>query len=112
MSLSARIFVVRSWLPIWLELLEATVITLLVCGCGWRIYQWGAETNWTFHAALPLLSENWKGALILGAAMFYRTVVAALSRMKPFFDTYSEIVVNPTGPTEEVDASPHQQAKR
>jgi hypothetical protein len=79
------------WVGGWLLLVEAVVLTSIAFVCGWRAIQFGSETDWTFRGMLHVLDQNWRGVLILAAAMFYRTGHMILSRMKTFYSTWGEL---------------------
>jgi hypothetical protein len=102
LRLAAAIEAAPFWVGGWLLLLEAVVLTTIALACGWRAVQFGRETGWTFHGMLHTLDQNWRGTLILAAALFYRTTHMILSRMKPFYTTWGEFA--PSGQPEELPA--------
>jgi hypothetical protein len=81
------------WAGAWLFLLEVVVVTCVALICGWRAIQYGLETHWKFNGMLSALSDNWRGALILGGALFYRTLLEVLSRMQRLYNTWGEVPV-------------------
>jgi hypothetical protein len=91
------------WIEKWLAFVEAMVITGLALFCLWRGFQYGLETDWKFHGVLPLLHDNWRGALFLAGALFYRTILVALSRMRKIYDAWGEVAMIPAGETVLVD---------
>jgi hypothetical protein len=91
------------WIEKWLAFVEAMVITGLALFCLWRGLQYGLETEWKFHGLLPLLHNNWRGAIFLAGALFYRTILIALSRMRKIYDAWGESLMAPVGDPEIVD---------
>lgn len=100
----ARTFV-DTWIPICLEFFEAAAVVVLAVFCAWRAFQFGIETNWSFHGVLPLLHENWRGALFLVALFFHRAIVTAASRVRRVNVLGLEIELPQVGQTKVLDAA-------
>lgn len=79
------------WVGMWLFTLESIALTAVALACASRAYHFGKETDWTFKGMLQVLDTNWKGTLILAAALFYRTLHLILARMKPMYANWGEV---------------------
>jgi hypothetical protein len=89
--LRIRVAAAPFWIGAWLLILETVVLSVIAIVCGWRAYQYASETNWQLKGMLGELDQHWRGALILAAALFYRTLHVVLSRMRPVYAAWGEL---------------------
>lgn len=90
----------------WVEIIGVTVV-LVACTLGAFSFAW--RTNFTMTGMLTAIDERWKGALILGAPLLFRTLLEMLSKAKPIHDIWSDW--GPSGAAETVDRRPRKGAK-
>jgi hypothetical protein len=81
MNRLARIRVDRAQQAIF-QMVELVIVVLVAVWAIIGAWNYAKDTNWKLTGLLTMLDEKWKGALLLSALVFYRSVREALSRAR------------------------------
>jgi hypothetical protein len=72
----------RSIRSVGLVLLEVLILAAIGLWTLIGLFRHAAKTGWTLSGLLTMLHEQWRGAMILGVFLFYRTLREGLDQVR------------------------------
>ena len=95
------------WLERWLVFVEvATSIAVVVVCIHAGYHSYAKRTDWQLWEILHGLNENWKGALLVGALLFHRTLHRVLAGSAQLWNLFRRTEATPSGSSETLRLPP------